>query len=267
MAALTFTRRADPAVRLDLGGLVPAALAGLAPAEIERLVLAAGRHPVRVGDVFAVSGDEAATIRILGGLERFDRVGAGLAGGAITVEGEVGAGCGAEMTDGDITVAGRAGPFLGAGMAGGRITVTGDAGANAGGALYGRTTGMRGGVLAIGGEAGPRAGDRMRRGLLVAAAFGPEAGARMIAGTLVGGSAAVGAGRLMKRGTLLLGDCPTGEAPTFVDCGAHDLPFLTLLHAWLARLDLPWRPEPTGTVRRWQGDTAVLGEGEILVAE
>lgn len=266
MAALTFTRRADPPVRLDLSALVPERLAGLAAGEIERLVLAAGRRPVVVGDVFAVKGDDAAEIRIDGGAERLDRIGYGLAGGTITVEGEVGAYCGAEMTGGTITVSGCAGPFLGAGIADGRITVAGDAGAFAGGALFGRPAGMRGGVVAIGGTAGKRAGDRMRRGLIVARGFGPEAGSRMIAGTLVAGTAGAGAGRLMKRGTILLGALEGPDRPTFLDCGPHDLSFLTLLHRWLARLDLPWRPEPATTVRRLQGDTAVLGEGEILIA-
>jgi len=265
--ALSFTATAEPPERLDLAALVPAALAPLTRREIEGLVVGGGRRmPIRVGDVFRMSGAAGGDhLVIAGGSARFDRVGAGLAGGRITVEGDVGARCGAEMLEGAIAVSGAAGPWAGAGMAGGTLTISGDAGERAGGALPGRMAGMRGGVLAIGGAAGPRAGDRMRRGLLVARAVGEDAGSRMIAGTLVAGTAGPRPGRLMRRGSLLLGGFEGEPLPTFLDCGVHDLGAVVLLARWLDRLALPWRPRLGGPVRRLQGDTAALGKGEILI--
>jgi len=266
MAPLTFTLKAEPPERLDLSGLVPGALAPLTAKEIEAIVLGGGRRPIRVGDVFALRRGDAGAIVFAGGSERLDNVGAGLSGGSLRVDGAVGARLGVGMIEGTIDVVGSAGPWAGAGMAGGRITIAGDAGERAGGALPGRMAGMRGGVLAIGGTAGARAGDRMRRGLLVARALGPEAGSRMIAGTIVAASAGPLPGRLMRRGSLILGTVDGALLPTFLDCGAHDLPVLSLLAAWLGRLALPFRPNVGTAVRRLQGDTAALGKGEILLA-
>jgi formylmethanofuran dehydrogenase subunit C len=266
MAALTFTLRERPAERLDLSALTPGGLAALKAREIEAIVVGGGRRPVRVGDVFKVRAGTADDIVFAGGSDRFDRLGAGLSGGSIRVEGDVGARLGLDMLDGVIAVAGSAGPWAGSGMQGGRITVAGDAGDFAGGALPGRMAGMRGGVLAVGGGLGARAGDRMRRGLVVARRAGEETGSRMIAGTIVAGTAGPLPGRLMRRGSLIVGAVEGEVLPTFLDCGEHDLQAMAILAGWLGRLALPWRPRLGGAVRRLQGDTAALGKGELLIA-
>ena len=87
----------------------------------------------------------------------------------------------------------------------------------------------------------------------------------MIAGTLVAGRAGPTPGRLMRRGSLLLGAAEGELLPTFVDCGEHDLVALALIAGWIRRLELPWRPRVATAVRRFQGDTATLGKGEILI--
>jgi formylmethanofuran dehydrogenase subunit C len=72
----------------------------------------------------------------------------------------------------------------------------------------------------------------------------------------------------MKRGTLLLAKAPERLLPSFADCGRHELGFLALLFAHL-RSHSPrlaaMAPE-IGAVRRWTGDLAAGGKGEILVA-
>lgn len=265
MPALTFTLKAPPPERLDLSPLVPHRLGGLDRAAIERIAIGTSRLALKVADVFAVSGDDPCDLRFEGGSERFDRVGAGLAGGRIRVEGAVGQRCGIDMTGGGIEVHGDAGPFAGAGATGGLIVIRGDAGEKAGGAVHGGRHGLAGATLVIHGNAGPRAGDRMRRGLLVVAGgAGDHAGSRMIAGTLIARSVGAEPGLGMRRGTIAAG-AHGSLTPTFMPSGAGDLIFMRLLrravaehHAGLAEM---LRDDPFRLV----GDQAALGKGEILV--
>jgi formylmethanofuran dehydrogenase subunit C len=155
-------------------------------------------------------------------------------------------------------------------MKDGFVAIGGSAGDFLGGALPGEMRGMSGGVVTVAGSTGERAGDRMRRGtILVGGNAGAYAGSRMIAGTLVvlGEQAGAYPGFIMRRGTLLLRAAPQRLLPTFADAGTHELGFLRLLRRSLAG---------TGTgaatldqlglrVRRFIGDAAVAGKGEILV--
>ena len=266
MGALTFTLEAPPTVRVDLSPLTPEKLAGLKPREIAKLTLVAGRDDLTVGDLFTVRAGDTETVVIDGGSGLFDQVGAGMGGGTIRVNGDVGARAGAGMRGGRLDIEGSAGPWLAAGLSEGRVAVGGDAGERAGGALPGRMAGMAGGILTIAGTAGLRCGDRMRRGLIVAGACGPEAGSRMIAGTILAARLGPDAGVLMKRGTLIAGALDGPPPPTFVSCGEHDLQVLPMLAAWIATLGLANPPAVPRRVTRLQGDMAALGQGEILLA-
>src|SRR5262249_45018651 len=135
------------------------------------------------------------------------------------------------------------------------------------GALPGEMAGMRGGVVIVRGDAGERIGDRLRRGtIVVEGRAGAWAGSRMIAGSvIVGGSAGPLPGYLMRRGTIVL----AGRAelsPTFVDCGTHDLIALRLLALFVARYSARAARLLQRSLRRFAGDMAVLGRGEIFFA-
>ncbi|MBH0239637.1 formylmethanofuran dehydrogenase subunit C [Methylobrevis albus] len=266
MGALTFTLRGAVPERLDLSPLTPEALAGKSVAEIEAITVGTTRLAPTVGDLFTVSGDDAATIRFEGGSERFDRIGRALKSGSIHVEGDVGARLGEAMAGGEITVSGSAhGPYAAAALAGGRITIEGDAGDCVGAALPAAMAGMTGGIVLIGGTSGAATGDRMRRGTIaVLGGTGSEAGARMIGGTILTKSFGANAGLMMKRGTLI---ATSGKAPsaTFVDSGHYDLAFLGLLGRWLVD-ELPRAADLLPSrVRRFRGDMAMLGKGELML--
>jgi formylmethanofuran dehydrogenase subunit C len=83
----------------------------------------------------------------------------------------------------------------------------------------------------------------------------------------LGGSGA-NPGLGMKRGTLLLAKAPERLLPSFADCGGHELGFLALLFAHLS----PHSPRLAAlapqlrATRRWAGDLAAGGKGEILLA-
>lgn len=261
MSALTFTLRGAPAERLDLSGLTPARLGGLGVSDIERLAIGMTRVPLHVGDVFAVTGDDAAEIRFDGGSERFDRLGEALGGGMILVEGDAGVHVGRRMADGILEVRGSVGAFAGSGLRGGVLSISGDAGDDLAGPGFGEAAGMAGGTIRVGGSVGARAGDRMRRGaILVSGDCGVQAGCRMIAGSLFcKGRAGRGAGALMKRGTLVFAGGAEPLGPTFLDNGAQDLIVLRLMaRAFPAILD-------GSPMRRFAGDTAVSSMGEVFV--
>ncbi|NDV87283.1 formylmethanofuran dehydrogenase subunit C [Aurantimonas aggregata] len=267
MSGLTFRKKAEPEQRLDLSVLTPARLSGLSTAEIAALPVGTTRLLVTVGDVFAVDGSDAASIRFEGGSDRFDRVGEALDGGEIHVEGDAGWRVGRLMQSGRLTVSGTVGGLAGSGMGGGFLSIGGNAGQRLGGPMPGEMAGMRGGAIRVGGSAGSRAADRMRRGtILVAGELGEDAGSRMIAGTLIAGGIARGTpGRLMKRGTLILCGGAERLGPTFLDNGPADLLILLVMARELDAGALAPLPFDGAPMRRIGGDTAVLGKGEIFL--
>ncbi len=162
----------------------------------------------------------------------------GTAGPRILIEGDgvrldrIGAG----MQDGQIRVEGGAGAYLGIGMRGGRIDVSGSVDAYA-------ASGLVGGLMRIGGDAGDYLGAALPVG---------ACGARP--------------GFAMRRGSLVFAGPPPSPGPTFNDAGELPLGFLVLLaRSWK---ELPSRfaslSRPSIRVRRWVGDLAFAGQGELI---
>jgi formylmethanofuran dehydrogenase subunit C len=264
------TLRAPPRERIDLSSLTPDKLQGVDAAAIARLPLQCGNRAAALGDLFTVAAGDADDLRLVGDCARFDRIGAEMTRGAITVEGDAGAYLGHAMRGGRIHVRGSAGVGAAQEMRGGEIAIDGNAGDFLGGARPGEMKGMSGGLVVVRGDAGDRVGDRLRRGtIIVEGRIGAYAASRMIAGTVLALGSAVGSypGFAMKRGSLILLSRPTRELPTFADCGRHDLAFLRLLlralHGRSPRLDDLAARAPT--VQRLAGDQSVGGKGEILL--
>ncbi|MEF3367576.1 formylmethanofuran dehydrogenase subunit C [Methylocystis sp. 9N] len=266
MTGLTFTLRNEPPQRVDLSALTPDRLAGKSAAEIEAIDIGTTRSTIKVGDVFKVETGDVKTTRYEGGSSRFDLIGAKLLPGfSIHVEGAVGAQLGRLAKGGRITVTGSAGPYVASGNLGAEIEIKGDAGDFLAGPLAGELAGMAGGRVIVRGAAGARAGDRLRRGIIVIEGdAGEDLGARLIAGTIfVLGKTGGRIGYLNKRGSIVLskGQC---FGPTYLDCGAHDLTFARLFARSL-KADSPAAAELLShKLRRYGGDTAVYGKGEIL---
>ena len=201
-----------------------------------------------------------------GGSERFDLLGAKLLPGfEIHVEGDVGAQLGRNAQGGTITIAGDVGPYAASGMSGGRIDIDGDCGDFLGAPLAGEIGGMSGGRVLVRGSAGARAGDRLRRGIIIIEGdAGADIGSRAIAGTIILLGAAEGRiGYLNKRASLVL--AAQGDfGPTYVDCGAHHFTFARLFSRALAKDSRRASRLLSQKLRRFAGDTAALGKGEIL---
>lgn len=267
MSGLTFRIRSVPQERLDLSALTPRRLASVPLAEMLKLNVGVTKDPLTVGDVFAVSGRPGDTVRIECGAARVDFVGAELDHGTIVVEGDVGVSAGRNMRGGRLDIRGDAGSLLGSGMSGGQIFVKGSAGSQVGGLTAGDKFGMTGGLIAVEGHAGDRAGDRMRRGIIyVRGKCGAFAGSRMVGGT-IWTELGFGAdpGLLLRRGTLI---GPTVEQmlPTFADAGQQDLVILRILSRYMTATLGTQAPRPLpASVRKYAGDLATIGKGEILL--
>ncbi len=267
MKPLVLTLRGRPDQRLDLAPLAPHRLAGMTEAEIEKIGLQTTRRRVVVGDVFRLRMGDAKQVRIEASCDRLDRIGQEMTGGEIVVDGNVGARTGRFMKGGSLTIRGSAGPWTASGMKGGAIEIFGDTGDRLGGPVAGEVAGMRGGMVLVHGRAGERAGDRLRRGtIVIEGGAGAYAGSRMIAGTLVVlGRAGPLPGYLMKRGTIVMGDISEELSPTFIDCGVHDLVALRLMADFLGGYSVRAGKLLRRPLRRFAGDMATLGKGEIFI--
>ena len=267
MAAFTLTAKAGSAGRIDLSDLIPALITGAGAAAVSAIPVGGGAAPIRLGDVFAVSGEPGVDVTINAANLVVDGIAAGLAGGKVIFNGSAGNNAGRGMKGGTLEIRGNAGAYLGTGMKGGIIHVVGSAGDFVGGVASGKRFGMTGGTIVIDGNAGARAGDKMRRGLiLVRGKTGEAAGSRMAGGTIVAeGGFGPRPGPLMRRGTLI-GPRADEILATFADCGVHDLVILKLMaRAWARELG-PLAPRQLPqTVRRFAGDLAAIGKGELLV--
>ena len=266
MSPLVLRLRQRPDQRLDLSPLVPHLLAGRAAAEIERIELQTTQHRVTVGDAFRVRPGDAARLRIEGACDRLDRIGQDMGEGEILVEGDAGIQAGRGMRGGRLAINGSAGAWAASGMSGGQIEISATAGERLGGPLPGETAGMRGGTVIVRGNAGDRAGDRMRRGMIVIEGdAGAHAGSRMIAGTLIlCRNCGPMPGYLMSRGTIVLAR-DSELSPTFVDCGVHTLVAMRLMSEFAGRYSKRAASLMSGRLRRFAGDMAVLGKGELFV--
>lgn len=266
MSTLTLKLTSAPSERIDVSAFTPSKIAGLSAYEIANLVVAASG--AAAGDVFAISG-EAGDTTVISGHARLDGIGSGQDAGTIIVEGDCGDYAGAEMTGGRLDIRGNAGAWLGAAMTGGLITAKGSAGDFAGSARAGDKQGMAGGTIVVEGNVGERAGDRMRRGTIIArGTIGAAAGSRMMGGTLWS-EAGFGPnpGPLLRRGTLI---APKVERmlPTFADCGWHDLNILKIMNKHFAETLGALAPKPLPLkIRRFAGDLASVGKGEILLTQ
>ncbi|SFL95382.1 formylmethanofuran dehydrogenase subunit C [Variovorax sp. OV329] len=271
MSGWRLVLKAEPALRVDLRGVTPAALAGKSSAEAEGLLVGHGNVRVPLAEFFKLSAtQEEDALDFDGDLSRFDRVGWQLAGGRIRVEGNVGHHAGEGMSAGELSVKGSAGLLAACEMAGGVFTVQGDVDDFAASALPGSMDGMRGGTFVVLGKAGARFADRMRRGsAVVHGDTGDFPGSRMVAGTVaIGGRAGAHAGFGMRRGSIVLaaGSAAVQVPPTFVPAlGAADV-IWQLLARDLAVLGGPFVGLEKKRIARHLGDLAADGKGELLIA-
>ena len=263
---ITLTLRAPLAHPLGAEAIAPDRLATLDARDISVLRLWDGRAEIPLGDVFTVAGERSPSIVLEGDLALLHGVGTAMQSGAIHIEGSIGNALGARMSGGAITVQGDAGDDVGSAMSGGSIVVSGTVGDRAGGAVQGASKGMTGGEIIVRGGAGREAGARMRRGTLYCASAGESAGVGMIAGNIiVAGAIGEGVGAGNKRGSIVaLGSVRIPQ--TYAYACTYRPPLLArMCRALRRRFGIPVSDAQLhGLFKRYSGDLAEIGKGEIL---
>jgi formylmethanofuran dehydrogenase subunit C len=263
------TLKEPPPVPLEAEVLSPDVIASLRHDALAALPVFLGKRQRRLDDFFTIEGDGSDELELHGDMGRVKWIGRGMTRGQIRIIGNVGMHLGAFMKGGTIEVHGNAADWVGAEMTGGLIHIHGDAGGQIGAAYRGSLSGMNGGVILIEGSAGTEIGMRMRRGLL--AVKGPVrdfAGLQMKGGTLfLLGGAELRTGAWMVRGTIV---ClkPLTLLPTFNYACTYKPVFLRLYTRRLKELGFSVSSQlDVGSYRRYSGDAAVPGKGEILVGQ
>jgi formylmethanofuran dehydrogenase subunit C len=266
--ALVLTYHGQTAVPVEVEGILPSAVRGLALAEIERMEICHGKQKLPLAEMFRVSGDPSdGRMEWEGELSGVHWIGARLDGGEVLIRGNAGRHVGSEMTAGSIRVEGTAGDWLGGQMRGGTIYVCGSAGHLVGAAYRGSPRGMTGGTILVEGTAGNEVGSAMRRGLIVLGGAEDALGVNLIAGTiLVFGPCGIRPGAGMRRGTIGLFGPETDLLPTFEYACRYRPPFFPLLVRELRQCGYPV-PEGaiTADVDLHHGDLVADGRGEILL--
>lgn len=257
--------------RIDATMLTPEYCHSLSEKQLTKKTLPSSQGEIAIGDLFKIEKDSSESLLISGDCEQFDYIGAKLHDNQIKVEGSVGDYAAATMRGGRLEIIGDAGHYTACGMSSGTVIIEGDAGNATGGASIGAVQGMRGGSVLVLGDAGDRTANLMRRGLVVVRGNnGNYAAANMKAGNLVvlkknGNYCAYG----MQRGSILLGNASYAEnlGDTFINQPYnYNMDFLILLYKHMEQLSPTLQNLPRKKlIRRYIGDLAVGGKGEVLV--
>lgn len=283
MKTIKMTLKQEPAIPLEVDALNPLQLAGMSADRIRSCEIWSGKGKKPAGDFFEVEiykgvprlpdgvllPEETVCLELCGNLSRVKRIGQGLEGGFILVHGDAGLHLGAFMSGGGILVEGSTGDWTGAHMSGGHIRVLGNAGNFTGSGYWGNKLGMTGGMILVQGSAAGMTGRLMRRGLIIVQGdAGDFTAGNMIAGTvIVGGSVGRRTGAEMKRGTVLLAAEPE-MMPTFLETSLYEPVFVNIFVRSLKEkgITVPGINENI-TCRRFAGDQAVQGKGEIMICQ
>jgi len=266
---LTLTLKSALTVPLEAECLSPDVLAPLAHDTVRALPVMLGKRQHRLDEHFDIEGDGGEEIELRGDLAKVKWIGREMTRGRIRVVGNAGMHLGAYMKGGTIEVTGNATDWVGGEMSGGLIHVRGNAGQKLGSAYRGSMSGMSGGTILVEGSAGIEIGMRMKRGIIVVKGKVRDfAGLQMKGGSLfLLGGAELRTGAWMARGTIV---ClkPIRLLPTFAFACDYRPPFMTMYSKHLHGLGFAVPCDSgQGMYRRYNGDAAVPGKGEILVWE
>ncbi len=262
---VTLRIREPPDIPIEAETIRPRLFVGKSLSEIERLPIRQGNATRCLSDFFDVTGQtaftpEEMTIVVEGDLKRVKMIGAGMDGGRIKVNGDVGMYLGMRMQAGRIVVRGSVGSWAAAEMSGGNIQIEGDAGDYLCAALRGSTEGMRGGRVYVAGSAGRVMAANMRRGFIVIRGdVGEMAGAGMRGGTIVVcGRLSQRAGVHGTRGMVFVMGEVTSLPPTFRYSGTGPSEFIPYYLRYVAsrRPDFVENVDYTEDWIKFQGDFA-----------
>ncbi|UCH57053.1 MAG: formylmethanofuran dehydrogenase subunit C [Candidatus Bathyarchaeota archaeon] len=277
MEELRLTPKKMPDVPVEAEVISPDAVSGKTLKDVRALPVYVGNTKRALGDFFKVSGRVAEDaseqlIVVDGEVPDVKYVGAGMTTGRVLVEGCVGMHAGAQMSGGELVVTGSASDWAAAEMKGGLLRIHGDAGNQLGAAYRGSAEGMTGGCIVVGGSVGVEAGAFLRRGMIVIQGdVGSFLGVHMNGGEIfVFGKVSRRIGAEAKGNGGFIACLGEVEAllPTYIHDTTYRPDFMKLyLRQLREELGIERATEfLEASFRRYRGDVAVGGNGEILVA-
>ncbi len=172
MSQVILIPKEQPEVPLETNVIRPDDFAGKTIEEIKALEIWHGNLVVPLSDFFEVEGEAGATIDetsilIDGDVFNTKRIGQGMTGGEIIVNGNVSMYVGAEMEGGSLLVKGNAASWAGQNMKGGELTIMGNAEDYVGSSYRGDWRGMSGGTLTVYGDVGNEIAEFMLGGKMI----------------------------------------------------------------------------------------------------
>lgn len=257
--------------RIDMRWINSAIDKTLTADQAKTLTTPVGNKQVEIGELFAINGNFSSQQILLNKANnKLDFIGFSLPEHKqMTVAGDCGHYTGAELAGGKLVINGNAGNFTACSMRSGLLEINGNSQDYTGSAYAGYKKGMSGGTVIVHGSVGDFTGDLMRRGIImVTGDIGDYCGSRMISGTITNlGKVGKYAGNGMKRGTLLFPELPKEMNPSFINCGRHNLGYLTLLLHELRTHESDFKSlhSMRRRVQKYMADPAVGGLGEILI--
>ena len=268
---ITLNDSIDTNTRIDMRWVSTAINESCNANQAKKINVSIGNKNIEAGELFNISGNFSnANIVIDNSNQNLDYVGYQLPEGVqLDINGDCGHYSGAELKGGRLTIHGNTLDYTACAMRNGIIDIKGSSGHYTGSAYAGHKKGMSGGTVLIHKNSGDFTSDLMRRGvIMVVGDIGDYCGSRMIAGTITNlGSVGNHIGAGMRRGTLLFPALPKEMNRTFINCGRHNLGYLTLLLHELRTHDSEFKSlhSMRRRVQRYMGDPAVGGLGEILI--
>ena len=226
MRELRLRLKEKPDICLEVEGILPMKIAEMEKGEIENLPIRYGNRVVKLSEFFDVSLERSEVPKIVfeGDMSRVKRIGWGMDGGEIIVEGDAGMYLGAFMSDGKIIVKGSVGHFSALNMKGGEIVVEGNAGDYLCASYRGEWRGTSGGIVIVKGNVGKELGSYMRGGKIVVEGIADDfAGVNMRGGIIVLNRAKTRLGAGMTSGYIVVNEVET-MLPGFLEEGEEENP-------------------------------------------
>lgn len=258
----------EPALPIDLSGVLPSSLRDKTLAEIERWPVRRGKHQVPLAECFDLSGSaEDNAIVCEGDFRHVHHIGEGLREGSIRIVGSAGRHVAAGMQGGEVLVEGDTDDWAAAEIRGGKLDIQGNTSDHLASAYPGSRRGVNGGFVFVRGNCGHEAAYRLRRGsVAVTGNVGDHPAAEMIAGSFfIFGRCGSSPGIGMRRGTLVCLNHTPHLLPTFQPACRYKPAFLRFYLKELQRAGFPVGLELLEAhYLRVCGDLASLGKGEIL---
>lgn len=275
MKKIVLTPRGFSRIPIEAEVISPDVFAGKTLEEVRNLPIFYGNEEMEMKEHIHAMGKvaenpEEQLIVIDGDSRHIKHIGEKMTAGRIVVQGYAGMHLGAKMSGGDITVTGNTLDWTGAEMRGGVIRVLGDAGNLLGAAYRGSNEGMTGGCIIVTGNAGSELASFMRRGMIVVMGdTGDFSGVHMNGGEIfIFGTPGkrLGARAKGNGGFIVCFKGVKNMLPTYRYDTTYTPTFMRLylkrLHEKLGiKLAIEYLDKP---LKRYRGDLAVGGDGEIL---